>query len=721
MKIGLCQSDNRPQHKQHKIYKMAKYHKKCLEDGVTLNPLHKSKKCGKRPSQAGKRASEARLLPDGSENPFYRKKKPGKKTSRFMHGIFIGIDGEGEDVNGKHEYTFLAVGEQSIYNPAGLSSAQILDFLCKRREDEPKGIFCIFAGGYDANFWLKDVPRETIELILEAAGKYWIEWEGYKIMYTPRRYFSVKRYGCKESIRVWDTWGFFQGSFVNAVKKWVPGFDKLDLIIKGKSIRSHFTGSDYEFMRDYNAAEIEALELMMNKLREAMIAMGLTLKGWHGAGAVASAIYSKHDVKDHMETPPDEVYQATKHAYFGGRIEIGKFGRHVGTIHHYDINSAYPSAQVDLPSLQGGQWINRGVNFDTRTTENICISLVAWDNIVNTPFCPFAYRSKMQLKVLFPPSGLNWIWKPELDAALKWRDLQYTYWVLDVQETWEFIPANDIKPFAFIAEDYKWRQEIVAESKRTGIPNGVEMAIKLGLNSLYGKTAQRVGYDKATGRTPPYHNLVYAGYITAATRAKLFDAAMQKPWSVIAMATDGIYCTEPLDLYCPKEKELGAWEYQTHDEMVLVQSGVYFLRDGEKLSAFSRGFDRMTTQEEQRETLDMILQAWKAHKYEVYLPCTRFITLASAMIGGDWWSRWLSWYEFETDGIKGRKLAINPEGTKRTVSDSKTTPHRQMLQTMPTFNVTPYWLSDAHDIPWDEYEIDMESIVTIEHSIDSDV
>lgn len=683
---------------------------------------------------------EPRYLPDGTDNPlYYRRKVRGKsksgkstakKPNKFELGQFIGIDGEGGEVDGKHQYIYLAHNFENIYNPKGLTSKQCFDFLLKMGKEYKHGIFCIFGGGYDMNLWLRDVPKNVIEAIVEADGVYGVTWEYYEIKFVQRRFFSVKYLlnpAGTPPVKVWDIWGFFQGSFVGALQTWLPSYEHLDLIIEGKAARVDFKESDLEFMKRYNQCEVDALVLLMDKLRDAMKALNLTLKGWHGAGAVASAIYKRENIKAHLETPPEPVYTATKHAYFGGRIEIGKYGTHKGTIHHYDINSAYPAIQKDLPSLSGGAWIQRPAGFDTRTTENICIARIYWDNIVNAPFCPFPFRSQYQNKVLFPTEGNNWVWKPELDAALKWRDSGYPYWHIEIFEVWEFIPATDARPFEFIQTDYTRRQEIVAESKRTGIPNGVEKAIKLGLNSLYGKTAQRIGYDPKTGRIPPFHNLVYAGYITAATRAALFDAAMQAPFDIICMATDGIYSTSPLTLDCPKEKVLGKWEYQTHDEMILVQSGVYFLRDGDEVSCYSRGFDRMTKKADVNAVIELIQDAWSKHKGEVFLPCTRFITLKSALCGGDWWERWLSWYEFKTimdDGSiqAGRKLAITPTGTKRIGSDKRTRADRYMLQTMPTINMVPDSFSMAHNIPWDfeiENKNNPDNFATEEHDLDS--
>jgi len=667
--------------------------------------------------KSGMALSRKKFLSDGAPNPAYKRSSVsgGKHRPAFLTGQFVGIDGEGAEVNGVHQYTYLAYNDGSIFNERGLTTVQCLDFLLDMGYKNQKGIFCIFAGGYDMNLWIRDIPKEIILLIVEADGQYFISWDGYAIKFVQRRFFEIKRdvprlleNGKKEKpVKIWDVWGFFQGSFISAVQNWIPAYDKLDLIVQGKALRVNFQDSDHEFMIRYNAAELEALVMLMEKLRESMIAMGLTLRGWHGAGAVASAIYKLHDVKSHLEKPPAAVHEASKHAYFGGRIEIGQYGTHNGTIHHYDVNSSYPAKQRNLPSLAGGQWIQRGAGFDTRTSNNICIALVKWGGMDYNIFNPFPLRSAEHRKVLFPAQGYNWIYKPELDAALKWRDMGNEEWVIDIEECYEFIPATDVKPFDFINEYYKVRQELVAESKRTKIPNGKEKGIKLGLNSLYGKTAQRIGYDKRTGRIPPYHNLVYAGYITSASRAELFDAAMQAPDKIICMATDGIYSTVPLDLDCPKEKVLGKWEYQTHDSMILVQSGFYFLRDGEKLATYSRGFDRMKNKKEAEETLAMIQKAWNNNEYTVYLPCTRFVTLKSALCGDEWWARWCTWYKFRTLDkstnvvYEGRKLTIDPTGSKRIPEKTKVRADKTMIQTTPALNLFPDSLSQQHGIPWD--------------------
>lgn len=683
------------------------YHKKLLPDG-TPNPKWKPRNPSWKKQPSGKKEKPTK--------EFFAS-LPKKAASKFRSYDFRAFDGEGAEVEGVHQYILLNSScGRCIYNERGLSTQAIFDYLRSLHEKEPKKINVVFAGNYDANLWLRDLPKEDVERISEAEGKYFVETiDNYLVRFVPRKYFAIKRRGDKSAMVIWDVFGFFQSSFLKAMETWLPGDSRYELVAEGKKKRTSFESSDIAYIKKYCDAELSALVDMMNKLRQSLIDMQLTISRFDGAGAIAAAIFKKHDVKQHIAELPHDVQTAAQHAYFGGRIEIGKFGRHGKRVYNYDINSAYPAAQCILPSLKYGRWIERGCNYDCRKSENILIvSLVRWKNIDET-FCPFPYRSEAQNKVLFPTDGINWIWKPELSAALDIRDSLNKKWQIEILNAWEFVPSENVLPFRFLSDYYEHRKELIATTKRTGIFNGAEKTIKLGVNSAYGKTAQKAGYDEKTHRKPPYHNIAYAGYITSATRARLWSAAMQCPDKIIALATDGVYSQEKLDLYCPEEKILGAWEASEYDEMILVQAGFYWLRDGEKLISYSRGFDKMTNQRDMRETLDKVLTAWERKQHELHLPCTRFITMKTALSGGDWWSRWNTWYSMTgKNGEDGRRLAITPQGTKRLLHKGYGKPDIKMTDTKPQINITPNEMSGIYTLPW-ECDIN-DTLIDLEHS-----
>src|SRR5205823_4313064 len=82
-------------------------------------------------------------------------------------------------------------------------------------------------------------------------------------------------------------------------------------------------------------------------------------------------------------------------------------------------------------------------------------------------------------------------------------------------------------------------REIYAERarlKQSG--HGGEKVLKLGLNSIYGKLAQGLGYK---GKAPPYQSYLWAGMITAGTRAQILNLATLAPEGLVMVATDGIF------------------------------------------------------------------------------------------------------------------------------------------------------------------------------------
>ncbi len=728
------------------------YERKFLKDG-TLNPKFKPDSRSRDRGEYQKQYREKNLEKLTTYDKEYREKNKTELAeyrknyekkyvhNQFLDSQFIAIDGEGGEYDDRHVYTLLMLSSgESIHKKSGLSSDSIFEFLLSTFEKQPKNsIYVVYGGSYDANMWIRDLPLDIVQDIVKNEGMFYTRYKSYDIRYMPRKYFAIRRAGAKQSYVVWDVIGFFQNSFVGTLKQWLPGDQRTDLIIKGKAGRSQFDESQIEFIKEYCQAELDTLVLVMNKLREAVSNLGLTLRRWDGAGAVAAAFFKKYDVKSAICELPELVQHAAQHAFFGGRIEIGKYGHCDKTVHHYDINSAYPSIHTNLPNLANGRWEYRGKDFDPRTSPNsMIISRVFWNiHDDNVRFAPFPFRCDLQNLIIFPTRGENWVWKPEVAAALDAIDeYNLKLWQVQVVESWEFIPNNPFeKPFSWIEDNFEERKKLVAESKKTGVPNGMEKVIKLGLNSAYGKTAQKAGYKgqhstpeeiakmeaQNMRRAPPFHQLAYAGMITSGARAMLWSAAMQAPENIICLATDGIYSEVPLKLDCPSDKILGKWEYQKHDNMTLVQAGFYWFDEGDYTYSFSRGFDKMNTQEEVKRTRQEILNAWKNKEMDVHLPCTRFITMKTALVSEKWYGRWCSWYKMrdENRGKDGRRLFLGfSTGKRRNKSDAYGTPHKKMIDTLPTANINEN-ISGKYHIPWRDANEDLSNAEVLDEHIDA--
>jgi hypothetical protein len=109
--------------------------------------------------------------------------------------------------------------------------------------------------------------------------------------------------------------------------------------------------------------------------------------------------------------------------------------------------------------------------------------------------------------------------------------------------------------------------------------DGAERAIKLELNSIYGKFAQRAGWFQEGDRIPAYHQLEWAGYITSSTRAKLYQAYRLRPGRIIAFETDAVFSVSPIE-GLEIGTGLGEWKESVFDDLLYIQSGFYFAHQG---------------------------------------------------------------------------------------------------------------------------------------------
>jgi hypothetical protein len=184
------------------------------------------------------------------------------------------------------------------------------------------------------------------------------------------------------------------------------------------------------------------------------------------------------------------------------------------------------------------------------------------------PWCGLPFRCRGGL--FWPLQGTGWYWSPEIEAAQ--GHLQAD---IIVRDLWVARVECDCLPFDWVNGLYEERRRIGSSTR--GYP------LKLGLNSLYGKMAQRCGKG-------PFHDVVAAGLITAMTRARLLEAIAQNPQSVVMLATDALFSREPLSLDIGDG--LGQWEEKIWPDLFIAQPGVYWSPFCLEGSVKSRGAPR---------------------------------------------------------------------------------------------------------------------------------
>lgn len=503
--------------------------------------------------------------------------------------MWIGVDGEGLGRD-PHRYVLLASSDSEgntthIEDLEGLSTDACLDWLLRLPSNANIAGYYL---GYDWTMILRDLPNLSIYKLLrpelrqlpaeEGRGFTEVEWKDYKLHFLAGM-MRIKH--GRRKVTIWDLGKYYQAPFVEALKQW-----KIQApaeIATMKAMRDQFTAVHFERIRDYCLDECKCLAELATALEDAHKAVDLHPKSWHGPGSTASAALTKQGIAEKRGTIPDDVEYVSGCAFFGGRFEQSMLGR-VDDAIGYDIVSAYPYQTYHLPCLEHGVWkrTKRKRDLERRDVAHACIRYRISDIGKDQPWGPLPCRMASG-SILYPQSGsAGWVWRDEWDAAREgWDGVEWG------GEAWLLMKQCDCQPFSFILDLFR-------ERIRLG-KNGPGRTTKLAINSCYGKLAQSIG-------KPRFASRVWAGMITSGTRAMLLRAIIKASnrEAVYALATDGIYVGEKLDLgEMPLDPDtLGSWEEDPHGPMVFVRPGIYWSEKDETLRA--RGLGRRTL-EKQRD------------------------------------------------------------------------------------------------------------------------
>lgn len=459
---------------------------------------------------------------------------------------FLAFDGEGRTLEGKHKYVLLACSNgRHVYNPSGLSTSECLNFLLSSQRSKCIRIFYSF--GYDVQQMLVDLPDDLLVQIMHGQM---VRFGPYRLSYMPGKIFVVN------NIRFYDVFNFWQKSFIKAVTESLGPNSVSENLVHGKQSRSDFATWDVADILRYTNEELQLLVSLAEHLRTILLKSDIHLgSSFYGPGSIANYWFKRHQIAPPPIVDP-KIIDVMERAYYGGRFETFKLGR-VENIYECDINSAYPAVLSSLPYLD--EWTScPGRGYFSPTISPYSVWHVEWHLGVSETIGPFPSRDKHGL-ISYPANGIGWYWKCEVEAAIA----LYGKGCFKIRSGYYPNVTRD-QPFDWINDVYLQRRELKSNN------DPAERGLKIGLNSLYGKTAQRVG-------TAKYFSLAWAGYITSSTRAKLLQAAnIVGTEHVAAFATDACYfdtAPEGLDF----GKGLGQFGREPWDRAFFIQSGVYRL------------------------------------------------------------------------------------------------------------------------------------------------
>jgi len=507
---------------------------------------------------------------------------------------WIGLDGEGLG-RSPHCYVLLAWSDvdgrtESIERRRGLGSAECFEFILETtpRDAHIAGFYL----GYDWTMMLRDLPDRHVYRLCrpetrarpsdEGGGFTWVRWRGFRLHYLAGAMWIRRD---RETRVIWDVGKYYQSSFVEALEK-----NEIEaprkMIAAMKDERGSFKWKDFRRIKVYCFAECAALAQLANKLDAQHHAVNVRPRAWHGPGSTAGAVLGAHNIDVLRGDPPEAVRVAADHAFFGGRFEHSCIGLQ-RSVWGYDITSAYPNQTQHLPCLLHARWRHSRREGSIAKADRFALVHYRVTDVGDRAWGPLPCRLESG-SIVFARGGFSgWTWQDEYRVARDgWDGVEFI-------EAWICESDCNCVPFGFVPELFRERIRNPANKQ----------IFKFILNSLYGKLAQSVG-------RPRFSSRIWAGMITSGTRAQLLELILRHKdeSNVYALATDGLYSGEKINVGERKTPELGAWERKSEGDAWFVRPGIYWSEN----TLRARGLGRKTFREH-RKTFIEAIEAGRDH------------------------------------------------------------------------------------------------------------
>ena len=416
--------------------------------------------------------------------------------------------------------------------------------------------------------------------------------EGKSLTITPKKWFRgrYKLGPCNW----WDISQFYNKMRLNTASKIYLGETKLEKLFDGSILdASRFDDDEYT---DYYREDIDKYAILdailAGKLarmkRDDFVESGVRfIRPYSVANSAQRSLLDTCNVptvNDYSRRPKTRlILQQALTSFGGGWFETRGSGYHPSAC-VLDLVSAYPYVIFHLPDLgdTNGNWfIGSGPDdfmswlgyrkpFEVGFAE--CFFLFE----EGLPFYPLAKMSSTGT-IVSPRMVRGWFTADEITEALKWPVRQF-----EVGD-WCYFQDTEVRPFQpFIVKFY--------EMKMNSPKGSAEYAVsKMMLNSIFGKAIQSINGNAGKLWSP-----AYAATITGATRARLAELVRLNNHTALGLATDGVMMPSNALQTVPKRPlpapyNLGEWEMEDEGEMCVLMSGVYSIRNENKIKTKFRG------------------------------------------------------------------------------------------------------------------------------------
>jgi len=476
---------------------------------------------------------------------------------------YIGIDSE--TLKNGSSFLWCASDGSSIEEP---TAEVLLKFLF--RERFKSCVFCTWNLGFERDGLLRLVlpeckPQEVVRFTELGC----FSFGDYKFVIAGNKFMRISN-GHGRRVLVVDVAPFYGGGLGLAAKKYL-GKHKIreDLGIPGENIMVRDWRQHHDAYVKYCTHDAVLTQELAELMHNLVWKDGVKVRSLISPASISEAYYLRRCrglVTSDYTRERLGLGRAAYQAFWGGNFQLWQRG-YVKKVHTYDINSAYPREDCDLPALGCGYW--KHVACDD---EESGFGFVRMSGFVTIPLL----IHKLDVGPLICPVGT---------FKDKWVTLdEYRYLVargqdVNVLEAWLFYSEEELYPLReAICEDYAARLVAKYGDGSRGIVKDKErdIVLKNRMNSIGGKWSQRTHTERGwiPGRL---FNPMYAAVQNARVRIKLMQAVEGHEDSVIGFATDCVMSSESLELDCPKKKELGKWEHHVWEHGLFLQTGVYNL------------------------------------------------------------------------------------------------------------------------------------------------
>jgi len=494
---------------------------------------------------------------------------------------FIGIDTETYNENGNLICMCNSVNDKVLLrkdnNQKQFTIIEYFHYFVNCSENLQDTHFMCWNLKFDASIILKSLPDEVLQ-ILDSEGE--VKYSGLKISYIPKKCLTMSSKSRKRTVKIYDAMQFYISSLDEASETYISQNKKYTGIYQDKKFPNQIPDSEMKLIIEYCQLDCKLTSQLMDLwIKKFYDSFKFYPKTYYSVGSIAvNYVRTQIDDMPVFKCASYEVQEMAYASYFGGHFEIYSRGKHEN-IFHYDINSAYPDAMVNMPDFLNGIWLEiKSFKEYEKYKDNIGFYKIHC-NVNEDRIGPFLFRDAENL--IRCPSGefITHTTSMELKVALESFDVTIMF-----IHGYVFIPTKyQNKSFANLVKSmYETRLEQTDPLQKT--------VYKYLINSLYGKFAQ--SRPKPRGLFSP----ICCSYITGYCRAKLLEAIKDNKEDIVMLATDGIFSKKPLAVDTSGKKVLGHWEAEFHPKFYLVMAGIYAYNTKENsiLESKSRGFGLTT-------------------------------------------------------------------------------------------------------------------------------